>query len=162
MTVWKGEDVANFIKLPPEIKINPNGVDLKASEVWAISIDSEAVINGKVRKINPEKKLLKPDKNGFYSLKRGLYEIRIANEIKIPPNAAGFCFPRSTLNRLGVVKSETAIWDSGYKGQGTQTIFIPIKNVKIHKDDFWFQIMFIDSKKSKKIYNGFYQGEKSK
>lgn len=162
MTVWKGEDVAKFIKMPPEIKINPNGVDLKVSEVLAINANSEAVINRKERKISPGKRLLKPDKKGFYSLKKGLYEIRIANEVTIPRNAAGLCFSRSTLSRLGVVKSESAIWDSGYRGQGTQTIFIPIKNVKIHKDDFWFQIMFIDSKTSKKVYNGFYQGEKSK
>ena len=159
MSVWSGKRIAEHIKQPPEIKINPNGIDMKVSEVFFIDENSEVIINKDVREIKPEKKLIKPDQNGFYNLVKGTYEVRVANMVAIPKGVVGFLFPRSTLNRFGMIKSQTAVWDSGYNGFGTQTIHVPIRLVRIHKDDFWFQIVFIDSEESDVIYNGRWQAE---
>ncbi len=160
MTVWSGERVANFVEQPPKIKINPNGVDLSVSEVFLISSDASSVLDGDVREISPEKTLVKPGKDGFYSLVSGVYEIRSANRVSIPKNAVAFFFPRSTLNRLGVIKSQTAVGDSGYTGYPTQTVFIPIKNFRIHKDEHWMQMMFMGCEESEHSYSGHWQGEK--
>ncbi len=160
--IWSGKRTAAFIKQPQEIKINANGVDLKVSEVWMILPESVSVLNGKVRTTTPEKVLIKPDGDGFYNLTTGVYEVRLSNEISVPSNAVGVLFPRSSINRLGMIKSDTAIWDSGYKGFGTQTVFIPIKLFRIHKDDYWFQFVLQDCEPSEIQYDGHWQGEKPK
>ena len=160
MSVWLGKDVAKFIEQPPEIKMNPNGVDLKISEIWKIPENGIVTINGKERKIEPGKIKIEPQ-GDFYVLKRGAYEIRIANKVKIPMNAVGILLPRSTFNRFGVIKSESAVWDSGYEGFGTQTVYVTVNELRVHKDDFWFQMMFLDTKEEAEFgYNGHYKGEK--
>jgi len=161
--IWSGKRTAAFVKQPPEIKINPNGVDLKVSEVYEIHNQTVSVLNGKVRTTNPEKVSIKPDAEGFYNLEQGnVYEARLANEVSVPENAVGLMFPRSSLNRLGAVKSNTAIWEPGYKGFGTLTIFVPIKLFRIHKDEHWFQFTLQDCEKSDVLYDGHWQGEKAK
>lgn len=157
MVFWPGDKISKFITQPPGIKIGPNGVELSIKEVWHIPEDAEAFFHGEER--TTKKVLVQPDSEGYYNLGKGLYEVRIANEIQIPENCLGLMFPRSSINRLGMVKSETALWDSGYKGFGTQTVFIPIKSFKIHKDEFWFQLAFINAENFG-VYNGHWQGEK--
>ena len=161
MSVWLGKEVAKYIENPPDVKINPNGVDLRASEVWRIPEEGTVTVKGKERKIEPGKIKIVPDEDGFYSLKKGTYEIRIANKITIPDTAVGFLYPRTTLNRFGIIKSETGLWDSGYSGYGTQTIHVSVNNFKIDKDEFWFQMMFMEMKnKTDQLYEGHWQGEK--
>ena len=161
MSAWLGKDVAKFVKQPPEIKINPNGVDMKVSEVWMIDFEEEALLHGNIREVN--KKLIQPDSGGFFNLWRGIYDIRVANEVAIPQDAVVLCFPRSSLNRLGTIKSDGGVWDSGYKGFGTQTLLVPIKRIRIHKDEFWFQLMFFSNKDVADLkYDGHWQGEKPK
>ena len=135
MSVWSGKRVATFVEQPPTIKINPNGVDIKVAEVFLLDESTVSLFNGNQRTTIPEKILLKPDTDGFYDLPKGVYEIRLANKITIPKNAVALFFPRSTLNRLGLIKSHTAIGDSGYVGYPTQTIFVPIKNFRIYKEE---------------------------
>jgi deoxycytidine triphosphate deaminase len=170
MVAWSGEKIAKYVS--GDVKVNPNGVDLKVSEVWKIPDEGEALINKKIRELNVDKVKLEPDEEGFFNLEKGVYEVRVGHEISIPPAndsekesglfVVGLLLPRSTLNRFGIIKSEGAVWDSGYKGYGTQTIFVPIKKVRIHKDDFWFQLIFLNCESSGELYRGFYQGEKPK
>ena len=128
MVVWSGEKVAKFIEQPPEVKVNPNGVDVRVGEIFLILEDSTSIFDSKTRKTIPDKVLIKPNKDDFYDLGKGVYEIRVANKVNIPRNAVATFFPRSTLNRLGMIKSQNAIGDSGYSGYPTQTVFVPIKN----------------------------------
>ncbi len=161
MVVWLGEEVAKYIEQPPEIKINPNGVDLKVSEIWKLPEEGVVTIYGKERTITPEKMKIDVDDDGFYYLPKGTYEIRIANKVNIPKHAVGLLFPRSTFNRFGVIKSESAVWDSGYSGYGTQTVRITVQELRVHKDEFWFQMMFFDTKgEVQQTYEGHWQGEK--
>ena len=161
MSVWIGEEAAKCIEQPPTIKIQPNGVDLRISEIWKIPEGGVAKIHGSIRTIEPPKMLITPDGDGFYYLPEGTYEVRIANKITIPEHAVGLLFPRTTFNRLGVLKSESGIWDSGYSGFGTQTIRVTVKELQVHKDEYWFQFILMDTKeKVKQLYKGHYQGEK--
>ena len=163
MSVWLGTEVAKYVEQPPEVKINPNGVDLRISEVWKLPEEGIVTICGKIREIKPEKMKIEPDKNGFYYLPKGTYELRVANKITIPKNAVGIVFPRSTFNRLGVLKTETALWDSGYSGYGTQTVRIAVQELQVHQNEYWFQMIFLDTKgDANQLYEGHYQGEKPK
>ena len=163
MGVWIGEEVARYIEQPPEVKVNPNGVDLKISEIWKLPEEGIVTIHGKERKITPEKMKIDADEDGFYYLPKGTYEIRIANKVNIPKHAVGLLFPRSTFNRFGVIKSESAVWDSGYSGYGTQTVRITVQELRVHKDEYWFQMMFFDTKgEVQQTYEGHWQGEKPK
>jgi deoxycytidine triphosphate deaminase len=161
MSIWIGEEVAKCVEQPPEIKIQPNGVDLRISEIWKLPEAGVSRIHGSIRTIIPDKMLIKPEEDGFYYLPEGTYEIRIANKVNIPEHAVGWMFPRSTFNRLGVIKSESAIWDSGYSGHGTQTIRVTVGELQVHKDEYWFQFVLMDTKENaKQLYKGHYQNEK--
>ena len=160
--IWSGKKVAGFVRQPPEIKINPNGVDLGVSEVWLIRSDAVSILNGKTRITIPEKEKILPDAEGFYNLHHGTYEVRVSNEVAIPNNAVGKLYPRSSLNRLGAIKSDTALWDSGYTGFGTQTLHIPMKLFRIHKNEMWFQFALEDCEPSEEQYAGHWQNEKPK
>ena len=163
MAVWTGEDVAKFIENSENIKINPNGVDLQISEVWRIPEEGIATVHGKDRRIEPEKFKIPPADDGFYHLPKGTYEVRTASKVTVPDTAVGLLFPRTTLNRFGVIKSESGVWDSGYSGYGTQTLRVTVQELRIHKDECWFQLMFMDMKnKVKQLYDGHWQGEKPK
>ena len=163
MGVWLGKEVAKQIEQPPEVKLNPNGVDLRISEIWKLPEAGVARIHGKERTIKPEKAKVEPADDGFYYLPEGTYEVRTANKITIPKNAVGLCLPRSTLNRFGVIKSETAVGDSGYSGFVTSTVRVAVGELQIHKDEFWFQFMLLDTKEEvDHVYEGHYQGEKPK
>ncbi len=157
--IWPGYEVAKYVKQPPAVKVNPNGVDIGVSEVWRISQEGVVTIHGNVRKIEPAKEKVLP-KGEYWILTRGVYEVRVANEIEIPKHAIGLLLPRSTFNRLGIIKAESAVWDSGYKGYGTQTILVWPREVKIHIGEKWFQLVFMDARDVKQLYEGYYQGER--
>ena len=59
-----------------------------------------------------------------------------------------------------MIKSESAIGDSGYSGYATVTVFVPIKSFKVKKDEYWIQVMFKKAEESEKSYSGHWQNEK--
>ena len=159
--IWLGKDISKIIETPPKIKINPAGVDLGISEVYRIAEDGIATFYGKVR--NVEKMKIDPAEDGFYYLPKGTYEVRIANKVKMPMDAVGILLPRSTLNRLGILKSESALIDPGYEGFPTQTIRVTVGEFRVHKDEYLFQLIVLKTLGiPDEGYNGFYQGEKPK
>ena len=140
------------------VKINPCGVDIGVSNIDRIEENATALIDGERRELDIQKVSCKPQ-DGMYELRRGVYEVRLNVAVKIPPNAIGLCLPRSTLNRLGIIKSETAVFDPGYEGIGVQTVYIPIKGLRIAENERWFQFVVADAMKASQTYNGRYQGE---
>ena len=150
-------------------KVNPNGVDLAPKEVKRIPPESKIYLYGEDRgylekpfdKVTDSKELLRPDMSGFYDYVRGnLYELRFP-KVSIPADCTGFAFPRSTINRLGIIKLESAVFDSGYTGEPTQTIFTPL-DARVHKDEAMIQLVFIRNEApSKELYSGRYQNEAS-
>jgi deoxycytidine triphosphate deaminase len=58
------------------------------------------------------------------------------------------------------MKLETAVFDSGYSGEPTQTIYTPIKAI-VHKDEAMIQLVFLRNERpAKELYKGHYQHEK--
>ena len=159
--IWIGKDVKKIVETPPEINVNPAGVDLKVCEVYRIAEDGIASFFFIFRSV--EKMKIEPEEDGFYYLPKGTYEVRVANKIKMPMDAVGILLPRSTLNRLGILKSESSLIEPGYEGYPTQTIRVTVGEFRIHKDEFWFQLIVMKTLGiPDKGYSGFYQGEKPK
>ena len=168
MSVLSGSDVARCCR--SFTKINPDGVDLAAKSVARIPKDSVIFLHGPLRGyltdgmgreiVVDRKTPVTPDGDGYYNFEAGgLYELRFP-EVKIPHDCTGFAFPRSSINRLGIIKLETAVFDSGYSGEPTQTIFTPLRAI-IHKDEAFVQLVLVRNEKpSEKPYQGFYQNEK--
>jgi deoxycytidine triphosphate deaminase len=140
------------------VKINPCGVDIGVSEVERIEDRATATIDGERRELNMPMTPRKPQ-NGMYVLKQGTYVVRLNAAVRMPPKTIGLAMPRSTLNRLGVIKSETAIFDPGYEGFGTQTVYVPIKELRIAENERWFQFIVADTSETDSTYAGRYQGE---
>ncbi len=167
MSVVNGSDVARFCK--SFVRVNPNGVDLAPNKVSRIPRDSVIFLHGDRRgyletgsnnSVVDRKAPVMPDSDGYYNFESGeLYELRFP-EVSIPTDCTGFAFPRSSINRLGIIKLETAVFDSGYAGEPTQTIFTPLRAI-VHKDEALVQLILIrNEKRADAPYDGFYQNEK--
>lgn len=165
MSVVSGEEVAMYCK--SFVKINPNGVDLAPTQVTKLPMGLTIFLQGNKRgylgsesELVTDKERILPDEAGFYFFERGaMYELRFP-EVNIPATCTGFAFPRSSINRLGIIKLESAIFDSGYEGEPTQVIFTPI-NAKVHEREAVIQLVFIRNEKAaEKLYSGFYQKER--
>ncbi len=165
MSVVSGNEVAGCCR--SVVKVNPNGVDLAPMAVRVLPTDLTILLHGEQRgyigqdgKVSSEKQAINPDADGFYNFEKGrLYELRFA-EVSVPPTCTGLAFPRSSMNRLGIIKLESAVFDSGYRGEPTQVIFAPIP-AKVHKNEALIQLVFLRNEKpAETLYSGFYQNEK--
>lgn len=164
MSVVSGEEVATHCSSCS--KVNPNGVDLTPKQVRRIPESATIVLHGEKRgfiegtEVVEKKEEMSPDEEGFYLFRRGgLYELRFPR-VSVPSTCTGFAFPRSTVNRLGIIKLETAVFDSGYSGEPTQTIFTPL-DALVHKDESLIQLVFIrNEREASSPYNGRYQNER--
>ncbi len=175
MSVVSGKEVAKSCS--SYRKVNPNGVDLSPKEVKMIPRGYKIYLHGEERgyvapfesrgrkaqkpNVRDVKEAIAPDAEGFYDFVKGsLYELRFP-KVTIPADCTGFAFPRSTVNRLGIIKLESAVFDSGYSGEPTQTIFTPI-DARVHKDEALIQLVFIRNESpARELYNGRYQNEAS-
>jgi deoxycytidine triphosphate deaminase len=174
MSVWNGMRVSwccDSVK-----KINPNGVDLVPIEIkrvmdtgndtQCVDVERYAIkISEKVKghffsgEIRDNWLKVEPDEDGFYNIPSGVVVVRLP-KVKIPTTAVGIALPRSTFNRWGIIKCESALWDSGYEGEGSVTFFFPL-SAKIHKDEAWIQLILLDAENpTEQKYEGQYQGEK--
>ena len=154
-------------------KINPNGLDLVPQKVFKIPSRYTIYIKGNKRgfvKAEAQeenfldgyevKEEITPDENDFYHIPANSAIEIVLPEIYVPLDMLAIIFPRSTFNRLGIIKSHTGLVDSGYKGTPTQTFYFPT-TAMIHKDEAWVQICFFKvEEKIKEGYTGFYQNKK--
>lgn len=166
MSVVSGREVAMCCK--SYVKVNPNGVDLAPIQVRRLPIDATIILHGDRRgylgengAVSTEKLVVLPDAEGFYNYESGnLYELRFP-EVSIPATCTGLAFPRSSINRLGIIKLESAVFDSGYRGEPTQVMFTPIA-AKVHRTEALIQLVLLRNEKpAESLYRGFYQNEKS-
>jgi len=157
LVIKSGKFVSNYIT-PVDIKdIQPNGVDLHIHQIKWIQADSWPILTGEER-VHAKMTPIGYTNNGLYELTKGnAYLVTYREIIKIPEECVGLLIVRSSLQRNGVWLS-TALWDSGYEGRGTGTLFC-FSNIKIHKDFAVGQLILIDAEKPEKTYDGQYQHE---
>jgi deoxycytidine triphosphate deaminase len=167
VSVVSGKEVAACCK--SVVKVNPNGVDLAPTHVRVLPAGLTILLHGDKRgyigtdgQVSAEKESIHPDAEGFYNFEKDkLYELRFP-EVSVPATCTGLAFPRSSLNRLGIIKLESAVFDSGYRGEPTQVILTPIP-AKVHKSEAFIQLVFLRNEKpAETLYSGFYQNEKGR
>lgn len=120
--------------------VQTHGVELGIDEIYSLSGNSFISNEGYVK---PDRKALPTrttDVSGLeyennedvaadvvssehYALVEGNYVVKYDKIIEIPDDTVGFVFPRSRLMRSGVELS-TAVWESGYKGEGEGGLYI--------------------------------------
>ena len=93
--------------------LQPAGIDLSVDEVEVL--DEAGVIGVSERYVPRGVKV--EDKGGWWALKPGVYRIRFREIVSVPAGFVGFCFPRSSLLRMGLLLS-CGVWDPGYRGRG--------------------------------------------
>jgi len=147
--------VHNFVDLNLQEQIN--GIDLTLGEIYQFCEQGILDFDNSQRKI-PKTKLLK-SKNGWYSLKTGIYLVRYRESVEIPLDCVALVLPRSSLLRMGATLY-TALYDSGYRGRGIGllAVFNPF-GMKLSENARIGQIIFIKSEKVEKGYEGEYLGE---
>ena len=96
-----------------DVMIGPNAIDLRLSNVFAISgdvftIDEESKTH---RTITP----VEVGSDGYYELLPGTYEVAMDSEVIVGPDEAGLVIARSSLNRNGCYLT-SGLYDSGFSG----------------------------------------------
>jgi len=162
MAALTGKDVARHVS--EYVKINPAGVDIAPKKVFRIPNGVTAVLDGKTRGFERDGSVswdayeeVEP-RDGYWVLEPGIYVVAFP-KVVVPKDVVGFAYPRSTLNRLGLIKVQTAVFDPGYEGEFTQTWFVPIRT-KIRVGEAWVQLVYIRMEDEPgETYNGYWQGE---
>ncbi len=151
------------------VKVNPAGIDIKPKKIFRLPLEKVDYIylegkkrgymlNGEFKQLTELLEEITPIEN-YWVLEEGYYYV-VFPKVTIPEDVMALAFPRSTLNRLGIQKFETAVFDPGYEGEFTQTLYFP-KRAKIHVNEAWIQLVFFKLlEKPEETYKGFWQGEK--
>ena len=93
--------------------VQPNAIDLRVDKIFEVNRDAFRISEGvKSHRGSFE---MEPDKESYWRLEPGFYEIIMQGEIKLGPDEAGFVITRSTLNRNGLYIT-SGLYDSGYHG----------------------------------------------
>ena len=157
MVIKTGKFVSLHISPIESSAIQPNGVDLHIKQVNEIPGDSKPRLKEDDR-IHAETINLDYNPNGFYNLSAGkAYRVVYREVVRIPNTCVGLLLVRSSLQRNGVWLS-TALWDSGYEGRGSGTLFC-FSNLQLHKDFAIGQLILMAADKPDTMYQGNYQHE---
>ncbi len=144
-----------FVPSADERQVQPAGVDLR---VESIEVLRGPGFIGEEKKI-PGGEEVKPTPRGWV-LAPGAYRVRFRDVVRVPPDAVGICFPRSSLLRMGATVS-CAVWDPGYVGKG-QALLVVFNDggIVVEKDARLAQIVFVRLVEvAKVLYRGTYYGE---
>ena len=150
-------------------KKQPAGIDVAPKAIYKIphEIYDYAIFSGDKRGfvkneeyVPIQEAIIKVEpKDDYWILEPGVYYV-VFPKVKIPKDCIAIAYPRSTLNRLGLIKCQSAIFDPGYEGEYNQTWYLPIK-LKIHVNEPWIQLVFFKlDKPAKESYAGHWQGER--
>lgn len=97
-----------------EKDIQPNAIDLRLGKVFRINNEAMFSLSETEKNHRGSEEVL-PDKDGWYTLYPGQYEVIMKNIIHVGDGEAGWVITRSTLNRNGVFLT-SGLYDSGYNG----------------------------------------------
>ncbi|MHA1836198.1 MAG: dCTP deaminase domain-containing protein [Candidatus Odinarchaeia archaeon] len=149
---------------PDKEQIQPNGIDLRVNKVYYFKSKSNSTpIFSKNKREGYPVELVNPVydkelKSYFWDLEGNTaYIIEYVEKVKIPENAMGLIFPRSSLWRLYGARVYTSVWDSGYQGYG-KSLLKTFKPFRLEKGTPISQLVLFTADKAR-TYNGIYQNE---
>lgn len=151
----------------PETDFQPNAVDLRLEKVFKLADDGSVFVLDGDKKVHTNRIEVLPNAEGFFELPQGYYGIEYRNGISVAPNEAGWCIPRSTLIRNGVV-IYSSLYDSGYgfgveggnKMIGSMQVCNP-NGVKIRYGERVAQYLCVGAQTAH-LYNGSYAKDHAK
>ncbi len=136
----------------------PCGIDVTLKEAYRYRNAGKIDFDNKERKISDVEPV--PFQSEDVHLAQGAYKVMFNEYVRIPKDAAAFCFPRSSLLRCGV-SLECAVWDPGYEGRSEAMLVVRNEHgVTLKRNAKIGQMVFIrllDSASS--LYEGKYKGE---
>lgn len=141
-----------------ESQFQPAGVDLTLKSVHKFLNKGKIDFDNKARRISDVEEI-KPD-GGDIHLSRGAYKVIFNEYVRIPPDAAAFCFPRSSLLRCGATL-ECAVWDPGYEGRSEALLIVENEHgITFSKNAKIGQLVFVKlAEAARQLYSGIYRGE---
>lgn len=142
---------------PDQGLLQPNGVDLSLDAVWRLLTPGTLGRSNADRRL-AEREPLEFDADGWLHLARGGYGVRYAEQVALPSDCGGLCFPRSSLLRMGVYVP-TAVWDAGYVGRGEGWLEVRSPHgVRLQRGARIVQlVLFRLSQPAQQLYAGAYQ-----
>lgn len=147
-----GKDSKTTLTQIKKEDIQPNAIDLRLDRVFKIN-DKQFEISNEHKKHRGSFEI-KPDKNDYFELSSGAYEIVFENIINVGENETGFVITRSTFIRNGCFLI-SGLYDSGYVGAMTAALHITTAPAKIKKGTRIGQYLSFDAEMLYK-YNGSY------
>ncbi|MBS3067090.1 deoxyuridine 5'-triphosphate nucleotidohydrolase [Candidatus Micrarchaeota archaeon] len=141
-----------------ESQFQPAGVDLTLKSVHAFKNAGKIDFDNKERKISDTEQL--EFKNDELHLAKGAYKVIFNEYVRIPSDAAAFCYPRSSLLRCGATL-ECAVWDPGYEGRSEALLIVANEHgITFKKNAKIGQLVFVKLvEPAKQLYEGVYKGE---
>lgn len=140
-----------------DIDVQPNAVDLRIDKVFGIH--KQAFLIDETKKVHRGTYEILPDKDGYWYLEPGTYEIVMENIIHVGEGEAGWVITRSTLNRNGVFIT-SGLYDSGYHGVMAGAMHINVGPMCIKKGTRVGQFLLFKAE-TLKLYDGDYGLNKS-
>ena len=151
------ELISGYIDL--ETQLQPTGFDLSLGSILAYKGGGNIDFSNVEREIAPTEPL-EPDNNDWYNLKPGCYTIVYNEIVKIPLDLVAIARSRSSMLRNGA-SVETAIWDPGYEGRSSSLLVVSNPHgLRIKRDARVAQLVFFNTEKVPKGYDGIYQRER--
>lgn len=137
-------------------QVQPAGVDLRVGSIYALN--GEGVLLRSHRRV-PQGVPVEP-RDGVWHLEPGAYRVRFLDEVYVPAGSVGFCYPRSSLLRMGAVL-HCAVWDPGYRGRGEALLVVHNPyGVVIGEGARVAQLVLLRlAGLAGSVYRGYYQGE---
>ena len=142
-----------------ESQFQPAGVDLTLKSAHAFKNAGKIDFDNKERKISDCEELVFGS-NGDLHLQKGCYKVIFNEYVKIPADAAAFCYTRSSLLRSGA-SLQCAVWDPGYEGRSEALLVVHNDHgITFKKNAKIGQLVFIKLlEPAKHLYEGVYKGE---
>lgn len=109
----------------------PNAVDLRLDKVFKIKQEVFEISNEEKKHRGTDYEIT-PDRNGYFYLPPGHYEVVMENIINVGEGEAGWVITRSTLNRNGCFLT-SGLYDTGYHGVMAGVLHVTLGPARIKK-----------------------------
>ena len=133
--------------------VQPNAVDLRLGKVYRINGNNIFEISND-HKTHRGSVELKADKDGYFYLEEGHYEVVMENIINVGEGEAGWVITRSTLNRNGLFLT-SGLYDSKYSGVMAGVLHVTVGPARIKQGTRIGQYLSFDAEMLH-AYNGSY------
>jgi deoxycytidine triphosphate deaminase len=131
----------------------PNAVDLRVDKIYKIKEEPFEISNDHKKHRGTDYEL-QPDRDGYFFLKPGHYEVVMENIIRVGEGEAGWVITRSTLNRNGLFLT-SGLYDSGYHGVMAGVLHVTVGPARIKKGTRIGQYLSFEAE-ALKMYDGDY------